>query len=140
MANGTFTGHVALERELADFYGCRSAIVFSTGYVANLGMLSALTGPGDVILIDSDCHASIYDGCRLSGAEVIRFRHSDPSDLNKRLHRLGERATNALIVVEGIYSMLGDRAPLADLAAVKDDYGAYLFVDEAHSLGVIGDH
>jgi len=140
MANGTFAGHVALERELADFYGCRSAIVFSTGYVANLGMLSGLTGPGDVILIDSDCHASIYDGCRLSGAEVIRFRHNDPSDLNKRLHRLDERAANALIVVEGIYSMLGDRAPLAGLTAVKDDYGAYLFVDEAHSLGVIGDH
>jgi 8-amino-7-oxononanoate synthase len=140
MANGTFAGHMALERELADFYGCRSAIVFSTGYVANLGMLSGLTGPGDVILIDSDCHASIYDGCRLSGAQVIRFRHSDPNDLNKRLHRLGERAANALIVVEGIYSMLGDRAPLAGLAAVKDDYGAYLFVDEAHSLGVVGDH
>ena len=71
MANGTYSGHVSLERELAAFYGARSAIVFSTGYVANLGMLSSLTGPGSIILIDADCHASIYDGCRLSGADIL---------------------------------------------------------------------
>src|SRR5512139_1476328 len=138
MANGTFAGHVALERELADFFGCRGAIVFSTGYVANLGMLSALAQPGDVILLDADCHASIYDGCRLGGAEVIRFRHNDVSDLEKRLRRLGDRAANALILVEGIYSMLGDRAPLKEIAAVKRQYGACLLVDEAHSVGVLG--
>jgi 8-amino-7-oxononanoate synthase len=138
MANGTFSAHVALERELADFFGCRGAIVFSTGYVANLGMLSALAQSGDVILLDADCHASIYDGCRLGGAEVIRFRHSDVSDLEKRLRRLGERAANALILVEGIYSMLGDRAPLKEIAAVKRQYGACLLVDEAHSVGVLG--
>lgn len=140
MANGTYANHVALERELADFFNCRGAIVFSTGYVANLGMLSALAGPDDVILLDGDCHASIYDGCRLGGAEVIRFRHNNVADLEKRLRRLGERAENALILVEGIYSMLGDRAPLADIAAVKSQYGAYLLVDEAHSLGVLGEH
>ncbi len=140
MANGTYASHVALERDLADFFGTESTIVFSTGYVANLGMLSALTGPGDVILLDADCHASIYDGCRLSGADVIRFRHNDVNDLEKRLKRLGERTENALILVEGIYSMLGDRAPLADIAAVKNKYGAYLLVDEAHSLGVIGEN
>ena len=138
MANGTFAGHVALERELAEFFGCRGAIVFSTGYVANLGMLSALAQPGDVILLDADCHASIYDGCRLGGAEVIRFRHNDVSDLEKRLRRLGDRAANALILVEGIYSMLGDRAPLKEIAAVKRQYGACLLVDEAHSVGVLG--
>jgi 8-amino-7-oxononanoate synthase len=139
MANGTFSGHVALERELADFFGCRGAIVFSTGYLANLGMLSALAGAGDVILLDADCHASIYDGCRLGAAEVIRFRHSDVGDLEKRLRRLGDRSANTLILVEGIYSMLGDRAPLKEIAAVKDQYGACLVVDEAHSVGVLGE-
>jgi 8-amino-7-oxononanoate synthase len=138
MANGTYSSHVQLERELADFYGCTYGVVFSTGYIANLGMLSSLTAPGDVLLIDADSHASIYDGCRLSGAEIIRFRHNDPGDLEKRLKRLGDRAANTLVVVEGIYSMLGDRAPLADIAAVKERYGAFLLVDEAHSLGVLG--
>ena len=139
MANGTYSGHVQLEQELADFYGYTYGVVFSTGYIANLGMLSALTGPGDVLLIDADSHASIYDGCRLSGAEIIRFRHNDPDDLEKRLKRLGDRTPNTLIVVEGIYSMLGDRAPLADIATLKETYGAYLLVDEAHSLGVLGE-
>jgi 8-amino-7-oxononanoate synthase len=127
-----------LEQELAEFFGCQYGMVFSTGYIANLAMLSALTGPGDVLLIDADSHASIYDGCRLSGAEIIRFRHNDPENLAKRLQRLGERASNTLIVVEGIYSMLGDRAPLAEIAGVKEEYGACLLVDEAHSLGVLG--
>jgi 8-amino-7-oxononanoate synthase len=139
MANGTYSGHVALEKDLADFFGRRWCVVFSTGYLANLGLISALTGPGDVILIDADCHASIYDGCRMSGAEVIRFRHNDIDDLDKRLRRFGGRRVNALIVVEGIYSTLGDRAPLAEVAAVKQEQGACLLVDEAHSLGVLGE-
>jgi 8-amino-7-oxononanoate synthase len=140
-ANGSYAVHVQLERDLADFFGRRGVIVFSTGYVANLGMLSTLAGPGDVFVIDGDCHASIYDGCRLSGAEIIRFRHNDAADLDKRLRRLGDRIENSLIVVEGIYSMLGDRAPLADIAAVKRRYpGAFLVVDEAHSLGVLGEN
>ena len=139
MANGTFASHIALERDIAEFFGRRGAIVFSTGYLANLGILSALTDRDDVIVIDGDCHASIYDGCQMSGAEVIRFRHNDADDLAKRLRRLGERAANALIVVEGIYSMLGDRAPMAEIAAVKREYGGYLLVDEAHSLGVLGE-
>ena len=138
MANGTFSGHVALEHELADFYNRQGAIVFSTGYVANLAMLSTLVGPGEIILLDADCHASIYDGCRMGGAEVHRFRHNDPQDLAKRLGRLEKRNTTVLIVVEGLYSMLGDRAPLAEIVAVKEKYGAYLLVDEAHSMGVLG--
>jgi 8-amino-7-oxononanoate synthase len=138
MANGTYSDHIKLEQELADFFGCKYGMVFSTGYIANLAMLSALTGPGDILLIDADSHASIYDGCRLSGAEIIRFRHNNPGDLEKRLKRLGDRAPNTLIIVEGIYSMLGDRASLAEIAAVKEKYGAYLLVDEAHSLGVLG--
>lgn len=141
VANGSYSGHVQLEAELADYFRRRSVIIFSTGYVANLGMLSTLAGPGDVFVIDADCHASIYDGCRLSGAEILRFRHNDPADLDKRLRRLGGRIENTLIVVEGIYSMLGDGAPLADIAAVKRRYpGAFLVVDEAHSLGVLGAH
>ena len=140
MANGTFAAHTALERELAAFFGRRDAMVFSTGYLANLGMLSALTGRDDVILIDADCHASIYDGCRLGTAEVIRFRHNNTEDLDIRLRRLGERTARTLIVVEGIYSMLGDRAPLVAIAALKRRYGAWLLVDEAHSFGVLGAH
>ncbi len=138
MANGTFSGHRALERELAAFYGCASAIVFSTGFVANLGAISTLTGPGDLILLDADSHASIYDGCRMSGADIIRFRHNNAADLEKRLRRLGERTKDALVIIEGIYSMLGDRAPLAEIVALKKQYGFWLMVDEAHSLGVLG--
>lgn len=138
MANGTFAGHLALERELAAFYGCSTAIVFSTGFVANQGIISTLTGPGDTILIDGDSHASIYDGCRMSGANIIRFRHNDTADLDKRLRRLGDQSKKALVIIEGIYSMLGDRAPLADIVALKKKYGFWLMVDEAHSLGVLG--
>jgi 8-amino-7-oxononanoate synthase len=138
MANGTFSGHVALEQELSNFFNRLNTIVFSTGYIANLAMLSTVMGSGEVILLDADCHASIYDGCRLGDAEVVRFRHNDANDLEKRLRRLTKRNTNVLIVVEGLYSMLGDRAPLADIATLKNKYGAYLMVDEAHSLGVLG--
>jgi 8-amino-7-oxononanoate synthase len=140
MANGTFAGHVALERELAAFFAKRHCIVFSTGYAATMGMGSTLAGPGDVIVLDADSHASIYDGVRLGGAEVVRFKHNDPADLEKRLRRLGERTANTLIIVEGIYSMLGDQAPLADIAEVKNKYGGLLLVDEAHSLGMLGEH
>ncbi len=138
MANGTYAAHLALEQEFSDFFDCPSAILFSTGYMANLGILSTIAGADDVILLDADCHASIYDACRMGSAEVIRFRHNDAGDLDKRLRRLGARAANTLIVVEGIYSMLGDRAPLQEIAAIKQRYGAWLLVDEAHSLGVLG--
>ena len=138
MANGTFPGHRALENELAAYYGCSNAIVFSTGFVTNLGMISTLAGPGDVIVLDADSHASIYDACRMSGAEMVRFRHNNVADLDTKLKRLGERTANTLIIVEGIYSMLGDCAPLAEIAAIKRKYGAWLMVDEAHSMGVLG--
>ena len=140
MANGTYAGHLALEKEISTFLGRSHTIVFSTGYLANLALLSTLVGQDDVILIDADCHASIYDGCRMGSAEIIRFRHNDVADLEKRLRRLASRKTNVLIVVEGIYSMLGDQAPLAEIALVKRQYGAWLAVDEAHSLGVLGEH
>jgi len=138
MANGTYAGHVALERELAEFFGRKGAIVFSTGYVGILGMIATLASHGDVVIIDADSHASIYDACSLGGAEFMRFKHNDASDLEKRLQRLSDQAKNTLIVVEGIYSMMGDRAKLKEIVAVKNKYGAYLMVDEAHSLGVLG--
>ena len=140
MANGTFADHVKLERELAAYFERKHAIVFSTGYAATMGMGSTLAGAGDVIVLDADSHASIYDGVRLGGAEVIRFRHNDAADLEKRLRRLGDRIGDTLIIVEGIYSMLGDQAPLADIAEVKRKYGGILLVDEAHSLGMLGAH
>lgn len=140
MANGTYSDHLSLEAELADFYGLPYGMVFSTGYTANLGCLSALVGPGDVVLLDADAHASLYDGCRLSGAAIYRFQHNDVAGLKKRLRRLGDKAADALIVVEGLYSILGDRAPLASMADVAQAHGALLFVDEAHSLGVYGEH
>lgn len=139
VANGTYGGHIRLEKALGDFYGRQHAMVFSTGYQANLGVLSALVGRGDHLLLDADSHASIYDGSRLGHGEVIRFRHNNPDDLYKRLRRLSGQPGDRLIVVEGIYSMLGDTAPLKEIAAVKRETGAYLLVDEAHSLGVLGD-
>jgi 8-amino-7-oxononanoate synthase len=140
IANGTYAIHRELEREIAEFMQRRGALVFPTGYQANLGMLAGLAGPRDFILMDADSHSSIYDGCRLSGATVVRFRHNDADDLDRRLSRLANEGESKLIVVEGIYSMLGDQAPLAELAAVKKRHGAYLLVDEAHSVGVLGEH
>jgi 8-amino-7-oxononanoate synthase len=139
LANGSFAEHQALEQEIAEFYGVNHAIVFSTGYAATMGMCATLAGPGEVILMDSDSHASIYSGVQLSGADIIRFRHNDPEDLAKRMRRLGDRASSTLIIAEGIYSMLGDVAPLQEIAAVKREYGGYLMIDEAHSMGVLGE-
>jgi len=139
LANGSFAEHQALEEEIARFYGVGNAIVFSTGYAATMGMCATLAGPGDVILLDADSHASIYSGVKLSDADIIRYKHNDPDDLAKRMRRLGDRAGQTLIIAEGIYSMLGDVAPLREIAEVKREYGGYLLVDEAHSMGVLGD-
>jgi 8-amino-7-oxononanoate synthase len=139
IANGSYAGHRALEEELAAFLGFDHCMVLTTGYQANLGIISTVAGPKDYLLIDADSHASIYDACRLGSATVIRFKHNDPQDLANRLKRLENDPGNKVVVVEGIYSMLGDTAPLKEIAAVKREYGAYLLVDEAHSLGVLGD-
>lgn len=128
----------ALEKEIAEFFNRPTAIVFSTGYTANLGVISALADHNAVVLLDADSHASIYDACSLGGAEIIRFRHNDAKDLERRMVRLGERAKEAIIIVEGIYSMLGDVAPLAEIVDIKRRLGGYLIVDEAHSFGVLG--
>ncbi len=140
IANGTYSSHRGLEQDIASFLGRKAAMVFPTGYQANLGIIAGLAGPKDTILLDSDSHASIYDGCRLSGATLIRFRHNSPADLDKRLERLKDDKSSKLVIVEGIYSMLGDQAPLDEFVDVKRRHGVDLLVDEAHSLGVFGDN
>ncbi len=140
VANGSYALHAQLERELATFLGREHCIVFTTGYQANLGMMSGLAGPKDTIFLDSDSHSSIYDGCTLSGAKLVRFRHNDAADLDKRMARSEGEEGGRLVVIEGIYSMLGDRAPLADFVALKKKHGFQLLADEAHSFGVLGPH
>jgi 8-amino-7-oxononanoate synthase len=139
IANGSYKGHEELEAALADFYGRKHCMVFSTGYQANLAMISTLVGQNDHLIIDADSHASIYDASRLGHAPVVRFRHNNPDDLAKRLARLKDQPGDKLIVVEGIYSMLGDTAPLKEFVDVKREFGAYLMIDEAHSMGVLGE-
>jgi len=140
IANGTFGLHRKLEERLASFFGRKHCMVFSTGYQANLGTISALVNKDDVLLLDADSHASIYDGAKLSGAQVIRFRHNDPVDLEKRLARLSDHPGAKLIIAEGIYSMTGNVAPLDKFVEIKKRHGAYLMADEAHSFGVLGEN
>jgi len=137
-ANGTLALHEELERDFAAWFGKRHAIIFSTGYQANLSLIGGLCGAGDVILIDSDSHASIYDATRQTAAQVIGFRHNSPESLRKKLERLPAQGRNRLVVVEGLYSIRGDVAPLRDIVDVCRAHDAYLLVDEAHSLGTYG--
>src|SRR5437868_7799578 len=134
-ANGTLSIHEDLERQLADWFGKRHAIIFSTGYQANLSLIGGLCGAGDVLLIDRDSHASIYDATRQTAAQVIGFRHNSAASLRKKLERLPTSGRNRLVVVEGLYSIRGDVAPLREIVDVCREYDAYLLVDEAHSLG-----
>lgn len=138
IANGNYALHSQLEAELARFLKRKHCIVFTTGYQANLGMMSGLAGPKDTIFLDSDSHSSIYDGCTLSGAKLVRFRHNDAADLDKRMARSEGEEGGRLVVIEGIYSMLGDRAPLRDFVELKKRHGFQLLADEAHSFGVLG--
>ena len=112
-------------------------MVFSTGYQANLGMISTLAGKGEYVVLDADSHASIYDGCKQSHAEIVRFRHNSVDDLDRRLGRL-PKAAGKLVVLEGVYSMLGDVAPLAEMVAVAKQHDAMVLSDEAHSMGFYG--
>ncbi|MDB5696937.1 MAG: 8-amino-7-oxononanoate synthase [Sphingomonas bacterium] len=137
MLNGTFRDHMEVEQALRDFYGVSGAIVFSTGYMANLGMISTLAGKGEYVILDADSHASIYDGCAQGNAEIVRFRHNSVEDLDKRLGRL-PKEPGKLVVLEGVYSMLGDVAPLKEMVAVAKKHGAMVLSDEAHSMGFYG--
>ena len=135
--NGTYAGHRACEEALKDFYAMDHAMVFSTGYQANLGIISTIAGKDDYIILDIDSHASIYDGCALGNAQIVAFRHNDIEALDKRLKRIPEGA-GKLVILEGVYSMLGDIAPLKEMVAVAKANGAMVLVDEAHSMGFIG--
>jgi len=139
VANGTYQPHIQLEREIADHLGMENCVVFPTGFQTSLAVLSGLTDSNDRLFIDADAHACIVDGTRLSAASTIRFRHNSPEDLDKRLRREeGKYTGSALIVIEGLYSMFGDIAPIDEFIDVAQRHNAYTYVDEAHSYGVYG--
>jgi 8-amino-7-oxononanoate synthase len=137
--NGTYDPHKDCEAALREFYGTKHAMVFSTGYQANLGMISTLAGKGEYVILDADSHASIYDGCWLGNAEIVRFRHNSVEDLDKRLGRL-PKEPGKLVVLEGVYSMFGDVAPLPEMVAVAKKHGAMILCDEAHGMGFFGEN
>ena len=137
--NGTYAGHRAVEDALKEFYDCQHAMVFSTGYQANLGIISTIAGKGDYIILDIDSHASIWDGCAMGKAETVPFKHNDIEAMDRRLGRLPAEA-GKLVVLEGVYSMLGDIAPIKEMVAIAKKHGAMVLVDEAHSMGFIGEH
>ncbi|HWE11917.1 MAG TPA: aminotransferase class I/II-fold pyridoxal phosphate-dependent enzyme [Solirubrobacteraceae bacterium] len=136
--NGTIDLHLRLERELADWLGTEDALVFTTGHQANLGALGTLLGPGDTVIADSGDHASILDGCILSRAKLRPFRHNRMHLLEKALERATHDGGGILVVVDGVFSMEGDVAPLPEIADLCASYGARLMVDEAHAVGVLG--
>lgn len=135
--NGTLELHIELERRLARFMNSEAALTFTTGYQANVGTISALVEKGDYVIVDKEDHASIVDGCLLCRGELRRFSHNDVSSLEIVLSRLPEEA-GKLVVVDGVYSMGGDIAPLPELVAICKKYGARIMVDDAHSIGVLG--
>jgi 8-amino-7-oxononanoate synthase len=134
--NGTLALHHELERRLARFVGMDAALVFSTGMQVNLGVISALVGRNEVVLVDKDDHASIVDGARLAYGTMLRFRHNDLDDLERVLQKAGDAPK--LVVVDGLFSMGGDIAPLPEIVPLCKRYGARLMVDDAHSMGVLG--
>jgi 8-amino-7-oxononanoate synthase len=136
--NGTIDLHLELEQELAEWMGTESALVFTTGHQANLGALGTILGPGDTVIADSGDHASILDGCILSRAKLRPFRHSRLDRLEHALERAVGDGGGILVVVDGVFSMEGDVAPLPEIADLCSSYGARLMVDEAHALGVLG--
>jgi 8-amino-7-oxononanoate synthase len=137
--NGTIPLHVELEREIADWMGTEAALVFTTGYQANLGTIGTILEPGDTVICDSGDHASILDGCRLSGARLRPFRHNQMDKLTRMLERAADDGGGVLVVVDGVFSMEGDVCPLPELLERTERYGARLMVDEAHAVGVLGE-
>jgi glycine C-acetyltransferase len=135
---GTLDLHVELDRRLAAFKGVEAAISFQSGFTANLGVIPALVGKEDAIFSDELNHASIIDGCRLSGAKVIRYKHTDPADLEKKLKEQRSQFRHTLVVTDGVFSMDGDIAPLDKIYEVTRNFDAILMVDDAHGEGVLG--
>lgn len=139
LLTGTLELHLELEHELAKFLGVDAAAIFGSGYDANIAAITSLFGPNDVALLDQYAHQSIHDGVRMAGCEVRRFKHNDMQDLERRLRQAKNRgASRILVAVDSVFSMDGDQAPLADIIELKRRYGAFLLVDEAHSIGAIG--
>jgi 8-amino-7-oxononanoate synthase len=135
--NGTLDLHEQLEAELADFFGKEACLVFSTGYQANLGLISGLVGRGDVVFLDKLDHASIVDGAKMSQGETLRFNHGDLAGLERKLQKVDD-GTGVMVIVDGIYSMEGDIADVPGLVKITQKYGAALAIDDAHSVGVLG--
>jgi 8-amino-7-oxononanoate synthase len=135
--NGTLALHMEAEARLANYVGMEAGLVFSTGYQVNLGVISALVGRGDVVVLDKDDHASIVDGALIALGETRRFSHNDLAHLDRVLGKIDKRA-GVLVAVDGVYSMGGDLAPLPELIEICQRYGARLMVDDAHSIGVMG--
>jgi 8-amino-7-oxononanoate synthase len=134
--NGTLALHEELERRIAEFLGTEAALIFSTGYQANLGLISGLIGRGDIVFIDKLDHASIIDGAKLSYGDTQRFNHGDLEQLERKLQR--HAGNGSMIIVDGVYSMEGDIADVPELVKLSQRYGAALAVDDAHSIGVLG--
>jgi len=139
LLSGDLQLHHELERQVAEFKGKQAGLVFNSGYQANLGIISALCGKGDVVFCDKLGHASILDGVRLSGAKLFRFRHNSPQHLKHLLDNNRGKFDNALIITESVFSMDGDIAPLPDIIKLKDRHKCIMMVDEAHATGVFGD-
>ncbi len=137
--NGNTVLHMELERKLAAFKGREAALVYATGYQMNLGVVSALVGKGDFAIVDKLDHASILDGCRLSHGEIRRFKHNNPADLERVLKDIGP-GHGKLVIVDGVFSMEGDIAPIPEISKICRKYGARLMVDDAHATGVLGRH
>jgi 8-amino-7-oxononanoate synthase len=140
LLNGTIPLHLELEREIAEWMGSEDAIVFTTGHQANVGTLGTLLGPQDTVIADAGDHASILDGCLLSRAKLRPFRHNRLDKLEKMLQRAQDDGGGVLVVVDGVFSMEGDIAPLNEICELCERYGARLMVDEAHGAGVLGSH
>ena len=136
--NGTLVLHNQLEKELAAFLGKESTLTFSTGFQTNLGIISAIAGPRDIVFSDRGNHASIVDGCRLSFAKIVKFAHNDIDELSDKLARVSVD-TGKLIVTDGVFSMEGDIARLPEIVELAKRYGARVMIDDAHGLGMIGD-
>lgn len=142
LVTGTRSVHLQLEETLADIKGTEAALSFSSGYAASVGLIPSIVGKGDTVILDKLSHASLIDGAKLSGARIITFLHNDPRSLEKKLASIRHEQPNAtiLIVTESVFSMDGDRAPLREIAEIKNRYGALLLVDEAHGFGILGPH
>jgi glycine C-acetyltransferase len=139
MSGGMSVLHKRIESRIASMLGKERALLFPTGYTANLGAISAIAGKNDLILFDHEAHASIIDGCRLSGKQWLAFHHNDVANLEAKLARLQGKYENILVVVESAYSMSGDLCPLKEIVALKKKYKFFLYVDEAHSFGLYGE-